>query len=79
MEFLMFNQNMCIFIIVRYIFMIFYFFFVVQVVIGGDGSLIGVNFFRQEWQGFLDEFVKIGKLFKMYVVFFFCIFMYLDQ
>lgn len=49
--------------------MIFYFLSVVQVVIGGDGSLTGANLFRQEWQGLLDELVKTGKLFKMYAVF----------
>lgn len=51
--------------------MILYFLSVVQVVIGGDGSLTGANLFRQEWQGLLDELVKTGKLFKMYAVFFF--------
>lgn len=50
--------------------MILYFLSVVQVVIGGDGSLTGANLFRQEWQGLLDELVKTGKLFKMYSVFF---------
>lgn len=71
MESLMFNQNMCTFIIARHILMILYFLSVVQVVIGGDGSLTGANLFRQEWQGLLDELVKTGKLFKMYAVFFF--------
>ena len=59
--------------------MILYFLSVVQVVIGGDGSLTGANLFRQEWQGLLDELVKTGKLFKMYAVVFFCTFMHLDQ
>lgn len=59
--------------------MILYFLSVVQVVIGGDGSLTGANLFRQEWQGLLDELVKTGKLFKMYAVFFLCTFMHLDQ
>lgn len=30
------------------------------VVIGGDGSFIGVNLFRKEWVGFLDEFLEKG-------------------
>ncbi|XP_060681087.1 ATP-dependent 6-phosphofructokinase, platelet type-like isoform X3 [Hemiscyllium ocellatum] len=33
-------------------------------VIGGDGSLTGANFFREEWQGLLQELIQQGKIDK---------------
>lgn len=35
---------------------------VFQVIIGGDGSLTGANFFKKEWQGLLEELVAKGAL-----------------
>ena len=36
--------------------------FLIQVVIGGDGSLTGANLFRQEWPELVKELVDTGNL-----------------
>ena len=41
-------------------------FILLQVVIGGDGSLTGANLFRQEWQELLEELVETGEFLFAY-------------
>ena len=38
------------------------FYFLSQVIIGGDGSLTGANEFRQEWPELLKELVEEGRI-----------------